>query len=220
MADLQVVCPSCSTDNLFSEYSDPKSRLCRKCGQKLGDSPVQPLPGVTPEPPAELKFQVTPQRATVGVPDVPTAGRSEPVYEASRIRGSSPVLGFLVFLLLSALLIAPQAGFLPEAMPYYMLARYGVVAVAFLLVVAEGFRFSAFAGFFCLLIPPYTLFFAGTRMESHWRKGVFFAMVAMMAAEMFFIPRDAMLQEAGAWVNQRIDAVSRGIQRAGEAPID
>lgn len=220
MADLQVVCPSCSTDNLFSEYSEPEARMCRKCGQALGQSTGEPAMGEAVAPQEELKFQVTPRRAQAGAHDVPTAGRSVPVYSARKVRGSSPVLGILVFLALSALLIAPQAGYLPKAMPNYLLARYGVVAVAFLLVVAEAFRFSAFAGFFCLLLPPYTVFFAGTRVESHWRKGVFFAMVAMMAAELYFIPRDAMLNEWGAWVNQRIDAVGRGIQRAGDAPID
>lgn len=220
MADLQVVCPSCSTSNLFSEYSEPAARVCRQCRQVLGQSTGEPAMGEAAAPQEKLKFQIAPQRAKSGAPDIPTAGRSVPVYSASKVRGSSPVLGILVFLALSALLIAPQAGFLPKAMPNYLLARYGVVAVAFLLVVAEAFRLSVFAGFFCLLLPPYTVFFAGARVESHWRRGVFFAMVAMMAAELYFIPSDAMLSKWGAWVNQRIDAVGQGIQRAGDAPID
>lgn len=220
MADLQITCPACSTVNLFSEYSEPTARACRKCGKTLETVATEPVPGAPVAPQGDLKFQVAPKKAQAGASDVPTAGRSTPVYNSKKIRGSSEALGFLVFLVLSVLLIAPQAGYLPEAMPYYLLARYGVVAVAFLLVVAEAFRFSAFAGFFSLLIPPYTIFYAGTRLESHWRKGVFFAMVAMVAAELFFIPSQSLLNEAGDWANRRIDAVSKSIQRVGDAPID
>jgi hypothetical protein len=154
------------------------------------------------------------------VQDVPTAGRSIPTYDSRKIQGSRPWLGLLVFLVLAALLIAPQTGAFPATVKIYESGRYAVAGVAFFMVLMEAFRFGAFSGFLCLLVPFYAVFYAATRIESHWRKGIFFAVLAMFAGEMYFMRDRAMLTQLGDWANGRIDAIGQGIQRAGDAPME
>ncbi|MDZ4198994.1 MAG: hypothetical protein U1E27_06890 [Kiritimatiellia bacterium] len=228
MADIRMICPMCSTGNVFSEYSDESARVCRQCGLSLHSALTG---GQSQEPSAVQPLRVReqtrkkpppiPATAAVDHADpIPTAGRAAPLPGADRSRGMGR-WGLLLSLLgFSGLLIGAQAlsAFSPPIESAYLNGRYGAVALGALLILVEAFRDSAGQGFLCLLAPFYILYYGLTRVQSYWRQGLTLALLAMIVSELHFIPKRAMIHELGDWTSAQVDGVGRSIQRAGDAP--
>ncbi len=140
---------------------------------------------------------------------------------AKGIRHSSPVLGWLIFILLTAVVIGAQFVYMrmEEYRDAYRVFRLVYLGLACLMVLYDAFRDSMARGLMCMFIPFYIFFYAITRVDSYWRQGVFVSSVVMLGMEMVFLPKEALLTLAEVQVNAFIRNVAGMIERAGDAPM-
>ncbi len=236
MGDVGMTCERCELRMTLSEYAAAEGRVCMACGGALrreegGAEVAAPRRGPTlrrrraedavsvrGEPLASAAVgQVHSERVIPNAVTDPRRGRTT----------GARLLGFLVFLAGAALLVGPQ--FLGEhellgerqagIFEGYLRVRYIAWGAIWLLVAIEAWRESAFRGLAATLFPPYTLFYAVGRLESHWRRSLVYAACLALVAELHLLGSDAALRRGNDALEQGIAAVSSLIVRAGEPPM-
>ncbi len=230
MADIKIVCSACETENTFSEYARPESRVCRECGQSLTtEGAVERKKLSLRSMSSEDGEKVTLRGAEKGAKEKPrpsdhseestTAPHKK---DATRVRLKSPssfILGLLVFILLTALLVGLQYFGQTDAelREIYSLVRLVALALAYLAVLIDAFREGQVPGFLALLFPPYLIYYAIAKLDSFWRQGVFFAVIVMLGAELHFMKDDAAVIHFNKFIKSKIDYVSDQLDKAGKS---
>lgn len=218
MADVQITCSQCGAQTVLSEFVAEEARRCRQCGAALslpqkGDAGLRLRPVPAPEP----RPAPSPQAET-------TQSVLAAVHKArSRIRRRRAWVFWLAFAVSVGLLLGSQywvsRGSAPEWLDRgYEVGRNVVAGLALFGVVAVAFRESTLQGLLCLLLPPYALYYAATRLEYDTLRGLFLAVCLMIGLEVRLLPERALLS----WAQQRFDqftaSVSQAIERAGRPP--
>ena len=107
----------------------------------------------------------------------------------------------------------------PQLAGTYKWVRLGIVPVVWIWTMVLAFREGYLPGFLCLLLPPYLLYYAFSRVESYPLRGTFFAVVLALGAEVYFMPDNAWALMAQDWTRRLADGGQGLIKDAGESPV-
>lgn len=225
MADVVVRCRKCGKENKVSEYATASSATCAGCrtllelpeNGKESKLQIRRL-GVKKEETLTGKKEVVDQavQATAAQRNVAVLGEVHRVRQkATAPKAFWMILAFLVVggALFGALYIARQN---PELGRHYALVRNVVGGIVWLIVLIVAFEDSTLQGLLSLLVPFYVVYYVVVRMESYWIRGAFFAVCAVLGAELYYLPQDALLVAAQHQLNVFIDSVGHLIQRGGD----
>ena len=229
MADIKIVCEGCGTENTFSEYSKPESRLCSNCSAPLLNSAASGRKKLRIR---DMSSEESKNTTLRGTPLHPEQEEHEEQAKSSggkkrrrrRTRApSSLLLGFILFLLVGGLLVGAQYCIESgtkvadiDIPGIYSWLRILFIAVAAILVVIDAFRDGQFTGFLALLFPPYLIFYALAKMDSFWRQGLFIAVMVALGMELHFMKEDAIITHCDNFIQERIDFVSDSFERVRE----
>lgn len=229
MADIKTVCGECGVENTFSEYSKPESRICRQCGASLAsENKVErkklQLRKMEEGEDGKATLRGAADSKKTKLPEQPDSDTGPKKKDPARTRSNKPasfLLGIFTFIVVAAGLVGLQyaAQDDPKLMEIYRYVRLGALALAYLVVVVNAFIDGQISGFLALLLPPYTIYYALGKLDSFWSQGLFFAVVIMLAAEMYFMRGDALITHCNNYLQQQIDNVSQQLDKAGNAPI-
>jgi hypothetical protein len=232
MADINIACARCGTSTTISEYAAADTARCHDCGSPLALPTRARSSGLRiRENGTHAPQSLTPSAAVaVAAPPVLSQGVGQEAESAAALAGvyrerEKPksyhaLAGWSIFLALLAALVLMQyaiAQGAPFLEPYRWVRGIGA-AVVYLLVLLLAFEDALGHGLASLLFPPYALYYALTRVESFWVRGLFLAMFFGLAAELYFIRDESILVIAQNAVNEIIQGGEGAIQRAGEAP--
>lgn len=223
MADIKIKCSGCGKENVFSEYSRPESRRCRKCDAALMEG----------ESSAKTKLRV--RKPEPEADEIPNLKEDEPVADKREQSSSTPkdkkkskpkpkkpssfLLGLTAFVVFGGLLAGLQYFGQGDRnlLELYKTVRLFALGLGFLIVVVDAFKESQVSGFLALLFPPYLIYYALLKLNSFWRQGLFMAVVLMLTTEMYFMKDDAIIREANRYVQKKVDYVSEQLEKAGNS---
>jgi hypothetical protein len=172
-------------------------------------------------PPVSLTDVEAPEDEEISLVDVAQAAAGVPIAvdvhagraEEGQSRGW---ISLLAFCAVAALLIGFQykhEDFSSYA-TFYFWGRNLLAAAVFLLVVLIAFQDNLGSGAVCLFIPPYSLVYVSSNIESHLLRGVFFGVVAALATEVYLMPDASVAGAIGYAMGNLIDTVDNLILRA------
>jgi hypothetical protein len=230
MADVKATCPSCGHVCTISEHVEASHTPCPKCNQPV------PVPAIQRDSKLSLKkagkkdFLVeTPEVTAVNPHVAADAGlgpRGMDRVHISRTRVSYPkaLVMWFAFLLVGSILLGMQYGF--EKYPqydflitYYIWARAAVAILSVIVLLLTAFEDNLFQGLFCLLVPPYAVYYVFARADSYFLRGAFLALIVSMSAEIYFLGQQAAWLQMQEALYEYIDRGHELIDRAGEAPV-
>lgn len=219
MADRTVVCKQCGETLKVSEYADTKSIVCRECGTAV----TLPPPGPSKSRTMNFKAPEVPP-LPVATPDQVAATlkglRQVEDIEKDRARLPKMVWGWITFISLSLLLLGGiwacrETDIFDKV---YLIGRWIVVLIVFLLLCADAFSDAYVTGFLCMFLLPYTVFYGLTSADYYPLRGAFAAILVMICAEVWLLPEDSLMTHANDIATVVIDFGQNNIRRAGEAP--
>ena len=249
MADVKITCPNCGQENTFSEYVSDDVKVCFKCEASLADNVMahtsslkvkktveQPeaTHDLSPVPVAQMKKEAPKKGKSKSKAMAPTQewlkmhDKGNPLIDKQReqdagvkIKGPSFIIGMFLFVLCTCLFVGFQYMAVQnnQYMSIYLNARYVVIAIASLLILYEAWCDSHVKCILCIIVPMYIVFYALSHVDTFWRQGIFLAMLAMLGAEMYFLPEDAVFTIVSIFVNDRIKDVADALENAGAAPV-
>ncbi len=229
MPDVIVACQECGAERTVSEYANINRLTCLVCRAPLEkpatlkrssglglrrppDPKAPPIPLTGAQQPEEVTpldiLQETSGGGGLQSIDV-HAGRAEESKNRAWVAS-------LVFVCVTALLVGLQWQFsaLGSYQSFYLWGRIALAAGAYLMVALVAFQDSAGVGSMCLFLPPYTIMYAGSSVESHVLRGVFFAVLVALCTEVYFIRDQALAMAMGNSINDLIRNVDNLIVRA------
>ena len=232
MPDILIQCPECSREYKVSEYATVDNMKCVTCGAGLSrpsagyDSGLAPLRLKGAGRPPKLAGVVP---ALPDVPDALAIAGGPVVYAApmvnvhhtEEVQDARRWVAYVVALFVLGALVGFQyySKQLESYLTYYIWARNGLAIGSYGLVVLLAFQDHFGPGLVCLFIPPYALFYTATSIESGILRGVFYGMMLVMVAEVYFLPDHSALLAVAELVNALIRDVDGLILKASESPI-
>ena len=99
---------------------------------------------------------------------------------------------------------------------YYIWGRNIVFLGTSLLIIIIAYHDSIGHGAVALLFPPYMLWYAWTRLESYLLKGLFYGIVAVLIAEVYYLREDAIATHVQHFASEFVTTVDGLIERAAE----
>ena len=232
MADIVITCASCGHERKISEYASAEESKCPDCGAavevpslskettlsvcKTEDLRPQAL-AATAEELATASDEAPP------APQTEQAGAStlEEVYKVrGKVKKTRPVLGLLTFVFFAAMLLWLQMLLRADGnvLLMYNWVRGVCGGVIYILVLLVAFEDTLWQGLVGVVFPPYTIYYALVRLDSHVLRGLFLAFVVALGAELYFVPQHSFINHSQTYVNSVIRGGEGFIQRAGEAP--
>jgi hypothetical protein len=225
MPDIIIPCRECGREHKISEYAIRQDMSCLTCGAELSKPSQAPAMGLrlatasgpaVPPPLRKGERPTLPQHvaASPGESTVPTIQTRPEVPESKE---SPHWLWLLVALTVGGLLVGFQykADAWSEYLMMYEWTRTGVVSLAYLLVLLIAFQDGPGPGLLCLVIPPYSVIYAMTSVESRLLQGVFFGALVGLFAEVYFLPDHSILlaamqefEQVVAWGDSMLSAAS------------
>lgn len=164
MADIDITCGKCGNVVTISEFADPTSIVCRKCGEKL-QKPGAPIEKKQKPTVRVLKREEMAEAAADEPP--PTEWRFHKHTKKKELTGQSAVFtahhigSWIIFLVLGAIGGALRyGGFLQPAQLTTMkqFAPFILLAIHIIIILA-AFRHSIFQGTLGIMLPPYPYYF-------------------------------------------------------------
>ena len=214
----------------MSEYATVDKMTCMTCGANLC------RPATSPTQPNHLRVKsangdcTNQAAARNSLPDELALGGGGPVVYAApqvNVHASEEVSAppRWVAWVVGALVLAALIGFqylsdqLDSYLTYYIWVRNLIGIAAYTLVVLLAFQDHVGPGALCLFIPPYTLLYTSSSVESGILRGAFYGIVIVFITEIYFLPEESLMLAFGYWLNEVIDDVDHLIIKAGESPI-
>lgn len=97
---------------------------------------------------------------------------------------------------------------------YYLWGRIALALGVYLMVALVAFQDSAGTGSMCLFLPPYTVMYTSSNIESNVLRGAFFAVLVGLCTEVYFIRDQALATAMGSSISGLIQNVDNLIVRA------
>lgn len=232
MPDILIQCPECSREYKVSEYATVDNMTCVTCGAGLARPSAAKDSGTGP---LRLKSNLMPpslpgvESVAAGVPDAlaiaggPTiyAAPQVDVHQVEEVKSTPHWIAYVVGALVLAILVGFQyyADRFGSYLTYYLWIRNGLAAASYGFVVLLAFQDHWGPGLVNLLIPPYALLYTASSIESGILRGAFYAMVAVFAAEVHFMPDESGLLALGGAVTGLIENVDALIVKASDSPV-
>ena len=237
MADITLVCPGCGTHVSVSEYVDAATP-CPQCGRSLDKHGAQaPATGgieiAKPDKPRLASMLGRDSLAQPGHTEQPPPDfdRTTPQPAQRRQRGRNMsslqlamhyTFSWLFFIALLGLFIYWQWKGQGDAqiLSSYKAARWWFAAGAWLAIIVAAFQDTWVQGVLCLLIPPYTIYYALNRLDHFYLRAFYFAVLLMLAAEFYFLPKQTVLHIAQDQFSSWTGGVRDTIRRTGHKITD
>ena len=108
-----------------------------------------------------------------------------------------------------------QSPRLEAYLDYYVWGRNFLAVTAFVLVLADAYQSSIWQALLCLLLPPFTVVHAMTRLTSYVQRGLFFAVLAALVVEVFLLPSESVVLGIQQGIEGFIAGIDQLITRAG-----
>ena len=230
MPDILIQCPDCSREYKVSEYATVNKMTCITCGAGLSRRPDNSAQSNHLRVKSPTRTCTNQAVTRNNVPDeLMIAGEGPVVYAAPKInvhvsrKVSAPPRW--VAWAVGALILAALIGFqyfsdhLDSYLTYYVWARNILGSAVYTLVVLLAFQDHLGQGALSLFIPPYTLLYTSSSVESGILRGAFYGIVIVLISEIYFLSDESLLLAFGQWLSEVIDHVDGLIIKAGESPI-
>ena len=230
MADIIVKCVSCGRENKVSEYAAAESLVCVACHHPL----EMPEPEISSGKLQMRRIEnhraetLTGEAAGFVVEEkvrresaVATAAVLGDVHKVrEKVKRPHAIWGHMTFLLTAGSLIGMQYMLKqqPGLIDAYELARLGLSIIGLVLLLIVAFQDGTFQGLLCLFVLPYAIYYSMVRLESYWIRGVFVGVLVALCAELYFMPRDAVITRAQINTEIFIRDVAGLIDKASEKP--
>lgn len=232
MPDITITCPECGREYRLSEYAKVEGISCLTCGailrkpryeQGTGGLKLKSLGSILP-PPVPASGAAVMAAVAIATP-VAEAPASHPVpHHDIHHEGEAHDSPKWLSVVIATLVLAAFAGFqyfakdLAQYETAYFWARNLLAAGSYLLVVMLAFQDGLGPGALCVVIPPYSLFYASSSIESAWVRGIFFGTVLAMVTEVYFIPDTSLVMAGGQAFQQMVAWVDGLMVSASESP--
>ena len=204
MADITISCPKCKRDITVSEYVAGTSVRCPACESSVA------LPDAEPRGGLQLKRQD--RRRTLAGPEsdesAPAIAATEAnPYETEQLNQALKSvhkvrrkidkpkiwIGWLVCLALTAMMLwmqhAGQSNL--NIRDNYLMIRLFIGLFVYIMVLIVAFQDGYLQGILCLLVAPYTIYYAFVRLERPVLTGLVVAMSVSLGAEMHYMKDQA-----------------------------
>jgi hypothetical protein len=223
MADIRLHCNQCGTDTTVSEYADPESLSCSRCGVRLA------FPTTSAKRSAEDLLPENLRRARQEAEARAAQNPTQPVsfrevlarVHKPRLRRSrflifrDTIIGSLVFLLLGGLLVYLRfygglQRWAPD-IPMETFKQIGAGALLFfhVVIVIDALTSDFLTGLFCFLIPGFSLYYLFSESDSFLLRAVVgalliafgwdFALIAYQLGQNAFHAINEWLARGGEW---------------------
>ena len=219
MPDIKVVCRECGREHKISEYAKIENLNCAECKAPLVlpkqvsaeasitvAQPKVPQPHAPNPPPAVHQVQVD-TVSTASVHDKEVEITKTPWWQA--ILGFAAVAGLMGYFLMHW---QQYEGYLQ----YYIWGRNIIFLGTSLLILVIAYHDSIGFGAVCIVFPPFMVWYAWTRLESHLLRGVFFGIVAVLVAEVYYLPEYAIALHVQHFLGELVVTIDGLIERAAE----
>ncbi len=233
MPDVIIDCPECGREYKVSEYATVDGMTCLTCGAGLSMPEFERTTDGL-----KLKKQETLSKTPRMMPATPQPGvpmaatmvpSSEPgdhpvpmgsIHEEVEIKELPKWMSIVVAVLLIGLFVGFQykADDFDQFLSVYIWARSIFAAAAFILVVLIAYQDALAPGTMCLFIPPYTLFYTASSVESSLLRGLYFGMVVVLLTEIFFLPDESIVLAGGVMFGNMVEYVD-GLIVAASDPL-
>jgi len=177
MADIDLRCPECSQAVTVSEFVDPTSLTCRKCGANLQVPEI-----VTPKPKPLLRRADEEPEPEPGKRVKPAAQRGNvrrrqaKRYSTGSVNVSqNATLAWIIFVILGGGMGYLRYGGSAAGLVLGYSGEYAaVIMLGFhFLIVIKAFAESVFQGVLCLLVPFYSLYYMFMVADDFLMRAVF-----------------------------------------------
>ena len=174
MADIDITCPKCGHFVTVSEFADPKSIACRKCGEKLG----MPEGGIQKAKPTVKLAMKEDGEAPPDAPQKEWQFHKHVVKDESAGKGtvftSHHVISWSIFLVLGG--IGGWLRYGGQLEPLYLtymkdFAPYVLLGIHLTIIIA-AFKDSMFQGILGLMIPPYPYYYVFAVSDQFYLRAV------------------------------------------------
>jgi hypothetical protein len=218
MPDITIVCKECGREHKISEYAKIEKMNCAGCSQPLemprkaaaqaGISVRQGPPKVPDKMPDAPKVVVESDTvSTSKVHDKEVELSKPPLWQAVVCFGA--VAGIMGYFLMHW---QQYQGYLQ----YYLWARNILALGTIVLILVIAYHDAIGHGAVCLVFPPYMLWYAWTRLESYALRGLFFGIIAVLAAEVYYMPEYSVGLKIQEIAGNLVTTVDGLIERAAE----
>lgn len=233
MPDITIPCPECGREYRLSEYATVDGISCLTCGATLqkpkhcqgtGGLKLKSLQEYLPPP---LPAPAGPALATAGVAPAAIVESTDHPVPHMDIHKEEPTRETPKWpsLVVAAAVLAALVGFqyFADRLDAYYVAyewsRNLLIVGSYLMVVVVAFQDGLGPGALCLVIPPYTVFYATASVESAVIRGLFYGTVLALVAEVYFLPETSLAMVSGTVFSELVSWVDGLIVTASKPPI-
>ena len=222
MSEVRVCCPSCDVRYVFPDGTSVNHLTCRHCGGLLTaarKSMDMPAPAVAVGHAIRMRplaagHGIAPN-SLIGIDDLLADRRHDDYTYAPPV---SAWLGWVLFAAILGGMLAYQMG-IPNPststwLPYYASARNALFVLAGLLVIRDAWQDGVGQGVLCLLLPPYLLLYAISKLDSYLLRGLVFGLLGGVVAEGWFMPGASLVTSFGPALQGLIDHVNSALAAA------
>jgi len=215
MADISLTCVACGTRLTVSEFvAGPMP--CPQCGA-LMEKPAKSeasRPHLAAPVKGPLINSIKPMAELLAAQQ-----RNRPKYDWQRVGPGLAVrltTSWILFVTLLLALLAWQWWGLRDAryLNAYLNARWGLAVIAWLAALIPAFQDTWIQGILCLLVPPYTVYFAFNRLDYFALRAFYFAVVMALAAEFYFLPQQTLVGVVQAHSTEWVETVRAQISKS------
>jgi hypothetical protein len=198
MADIELQCPVCDKTTMVSEFADPERVLCSACGKKLN----LPSPSASGKSNRGIRMAVK-SEAEAGSDSESDSPAEWRFVTQTRIRQEPEkkvwvgpaVRAWLVFAVLASVMTGLRYyGWLPPSALAHFKTGAPIVYGAFhLLITLKAFKDSVYNGTLCLLLPPYSIYYAFLVSDDFYLRAVFGGVLAGIGWDSFLFFQEVLV---------------------------
>lgn len=223
MPDITIVCRECGREHKVSEYANVAALKCAGCKAPLElpkkDAPERGISVAQPKPKAPEKMPNAPkvvqavQKAQTDT--VATSSVHDKEVELTKPPWWHAVLAFTAVAGLFGYFLMNFQQY-QDYLQYYLWARNILFAGSTILVLVIAYQDSIGFGAACVVFPPFMLWYAWTRLESFFLRGLFLGIIAVLAAEVYYLPEHAIATHVQHVLGEVVTKVDHLIKHAAD----
>lgn len=223
MADISLTCKSCSHVFAISEFVNKPEVECVKCGTSIE----------VPKAASRTKLKLKPRDTEADANSVKNSiaegfkeRKAQEKIAATESLGDkakkvSSAWEWVIFLIVAGALISTMVTLYngngsEQMLTVYRIAMWILVPSVWIAVIASGFGQSKMTGFALILVAPYWLYFALSRIDAKLLRGFATAIILTVGAEFHFLPQESLIRKLQTNVNSVVTGTQESISRPAE----
>jgi DNA-directed RNA polymerase subunit M/transcription elongation factor TFIIS len=198
MADIDIKCQKCGTVVTISEFADPSSIACRKCGEKL-QKPDTPIQKQKPTVKVMKKEEIDPTNTDTKPPQ---EWRFHKHVHKEELKGQSAIFtthhiaSWIIFIVLGGLMGWIRYGGLLQPAQLAMLKQYApfILLGLHIVIILTAFKHSVFQGILGVMIPPYPYYFLFAVADEFYLRAIVGGILVGMGQDaLIFVSKESVL---------------------------